>query len=232
MYRVFIIVGLLFQLLLVGHSQPATFNFQSILLTDENTPIINKDVELGASIITSSGAVVYSELHRLVTSDIGYFSINIGQGNAIQGMFSDIDWGMASYFLKIDLQEGQSVKQLGNIELLSVPYALLAHDAKDIEYEGPMGPQGHPGAQGEKGEQGAVGPCGPQGPRGPKGAQGEVGQAGEVGDQGDPGVMVMIKSSEVPTAPWKGQIYVDDGTNTSDGEIGLRYFDGENWLDI
>lgn len=233
MYRVLLLFTLMTFQYQIGIGQPSkSFNFQSILLTDENTPIISRDIEMRASLLNSAGETVYGEAHRTATSEIGYFTIDIGKGAASTGSFDDIDWGADSYFLKIDLVEGDEIKQLGEIELLSVPYALLAHYAEDVEFEGPMGPQGEPGDQGPKGDQGAIGPCGPQGPLGPKGPQGEAGENGEIGDQGEPGDMIMIKSSVAPSSPWKGQIYVDDGTNTSDGSIGLRYFDGEKWLEI
>ncbi len=233
MYRVILIIILLTTQYQIGISQPSkSFNFQSILLTDEETPIISSAIELRASLINSAGETVYTESHRTETTEIGYFTIDIGKGNVNSGSFDGIDWGIDSYFLKIELVEGDEVKQLGDIELLSVPYALLAHYAEDIEFEGPMGPQGFPGNPGPKGDQGAIGPCGPQGPSGPKGPQGVAGENGEVGDKGKPGDMIIIKSDVAPSNPWKGQVYVDDGTNTSDGSIGLRYFDGEKWLEI
>lgn len=217
----------------VGISQPSrAFNFQSVLLTDQNTPINNKTVELQASIITSNSEQIYLESHITTTSEIGYFSIDIGHGTTLRGRYEDIDWGRESYFLKIELIEQDVTKQIGEIELLSVPYALLAHYAEDIEFEGPMGPQGYQGRPGEKGQMGPIGPCGPQGPVGPKGPIGPSGEVGEIGDQGQAGEMIMVKSPTAPSSPWKGQIYIDDGTNTSNGEIGLRYFDGENWQDI
>ena len=208
------------------------FNFQSILLTDNDTPINNSTMELQASILTSTGEVAFSEKHRTETSEIGYFSIDIGKGAVSFGSFSNLDWGANSYFLRLDLMKDGTITQMGNIELLSVPYALLAHYAEEVEYEGPMGPQGYQGVEGDKGEMGDVGPCGPIGPIGPKGPMGAIGPQGEIGDQGQPGAMIMIKSAVEPSSPRKGQIYVDDGSNRVDGALGLRYYNGEIWLDI
>ena len=233
MYRVFLFLILLTCFLQVGMSQPSkAFNFQSILLSDEDTPIIGSAIEITASLLNSAGETVYVEAHYTETSEIGYFTIDIGKGDVNDGSFDDIDWGADSYFLKIDLVEEDGTKLLGDIELLSVPYALLAHFAEDIEFEGPMGPQGEQGPKGPKGDQGAIGPCGPRGPVGPKGPQGPAGEPGEIGDKGNPGDMIMVKSAVAPSNPRKGQIYVDDGTNTSDGSISLRYYDGEKWLEI
>ncbi len=233
MHRVILFFFMLLTLSQFGVSQASkAFNFQSILLTDDDTPINDRTVDLQASILSSSEEVIYSETHRTETSEIGYFSIDIGLGASVLGAFNDVDWGADSYFLRIDLIEDGAIAQLGDVQLLSVPYALLAHYAEEVEYEGPMGPQGYQGAAGAKGAMGAVGPCGPIGPVGPKGPMGAMGPSGEIGDQGEPGTMVLVKSASEPTNPWKGQVYVDDGSNRMDGALGLRYFDGEKWLDI
>lgn len=46
------------------------------------------------------------------------------------------------------------------------------------------------------------------------------------------GVLNMPAKSSAPGSPSQGDIYVDDGTNTSSGSVGLRYYDGSAWVGL
>lgn len=35
-----------------------------------------------------------------------------------------------------------------------------------------------------------------------------------------------------PSSPSTDDIYLDDGTNTSDSTVGFRYYDGSAWIDL
>lgn len=45
-------------------------------------------------------------------------------------------------------------------------------------------------------------------------------------------VLNMPAVSSAPGSPSAGDIYVDDGTNTSSGSTGFRYYDGSAWVDL
>lgn len=116
--------------------------------------------------------------------------------------------------------------------------------------EGDPGPPGEPGKQGEPGAPGQDGPPGPPGPDGPPGEpghpgiacfphlynedgrQGPQGQKGPSGAPGSNGFGILIMTNEVPNNPAIGDLYVDDGTNTSDGDPHLRAYIGNNWIDL
>lgn len=236
MYRKFTFLLFFFALLSIPiYAQaPKIFNYQSILLNDDDSPFVDELVQLRIHIIAgdSPGQVVYSELQETATSPIGYFSIDIGTGTPISGSFDAIDFATNLHFLTIEYAQADgNFKELGNIRLLSVPYALFAHYAEEGP-EGPPGPAGNAGPAGETGLPGLPPPCGPTGAIGPAGITGAIGPPGPDGPPGASGRPIMIKSSQPIANPVKGQIYVDDGTNTADGEIGLRYFTGNEWIDI
>lgn len=113
--------------------------------------------------------------------------------------------------------------------------------------DGPQGPIGEQGPQGLVGERGPIsniaGPQGPQGPQGlPGGPRGDQGPKGDRGPQGPTGQcsigprgpswisQVEVKSQPPPTV--FDNIYLDDGTNRSDGRPGFRFFDGTVWIDL
>ncbi len=237
MYRnlLFFIISMLLGSPNNGTAQASTtFNYQSIILNDDNTVLSDAAVNLRINLIAgnSPGQVIYSEAHSVMTSPIGYFSINIGAGTPLNGEFEKVDWGSNLHFISIEFeQENGDFKFLGALQLLSVPYALFAHYAEEGRI-GPAGTQGPKGPQGQKGKPGIPPPCGPAstiGAQGPQGPQGPPGADGHPGPMGRP---IMVKLNQPIANPAKGQIYVDDGTNTVDGEIGLRYFTGSVWIDI
>jgi len=94
--------------------------------------------------------------------------------------------------------------------------------------DGPKGPNGGP--TGPAGNEGAQGPQGPQGPQGVQGATGATGLTGSAGSSGNK--LLLVMTDVEPTNVSVGYIYLDDGTNTANGNPGIRYWNGINWLDI
>lgn len=45
-------------------------------------------------------------------------------------------------------------------------------------------------------------------------------------------VITYIERGDEPDGPSAGSLYMDDGTNTSTGDAGMRYYDGSVWQDI
>lgn len=226
-------IAILFFSAIVCYSQETTaFNFQSVLFDEEGVLVALTPVALHASILDPAGQVQYQEDHQTTTNSNGYFSINIGRGAATGGEFDSLSWRDTHYFLQLEWdRDGQSVV-IGDIELLSVPYALIANHADIVEIPGPDGEMGDTGAQGDPGAPGRPGSCGPQGPQPPQGPTGVMGPTGEQGPTGISGEMVLPKASTPPADAVTGMIYVDDGSNTDTGNIGLRYYDGTKWIDI
>ena len=154
---------------------PTTFNYQAVLRDADGyiKADANVNIELEIHQGTSSGTVVYSEVHSAITSEFGLVNLEIG--SVTPASFASIDWAAGPYFVEVSV-DGIS---MGTSELLTVPYALYA-------VNGVPGPQGDPGPQGATGAQGPQGDPGPQGDVGP---QGEQGIQGEVGPEGPPGVI-------------------------------------------
>jgi hypothetical protein len=71
---------------------------------------------------------LYTETHSPTTNEFGLFSLNIGAGTIVTGVFAGIDWGTNDKFLKVeaDFSGGTSFIEMGTSQLLSVPYALYA----------------------------------------------------------------------------------------------------------
>jgi hypothetical protein len=112
---------------------PQGINYQCIVRNDQlGTPITNQTVTLLFSIRSGSpgGQNEYQERHVTSTNDYGLVNVVLGRGQALPGgNFAGINWGASAKFLVVSLETSPNVfDEIGNSELLSVPYALYAQN--------------------------------------------------------------------------------------------------------
>ncbi len=150
-----ILIILFVQINLFAQTIPETFNYQAVARANDGSPIINQEVILEISITqgtnceTATGCnVVWQEIHNPTTNEFGLFSIQIGNGQTTyEGSatnFTDINWydvASGNYFMKMRVDFGNSdfgngLIDMGTIKLQSVPYSLVAENAKDVVREG------------------------------------------------------------------------------------------------
>ena len=211
------LITILFMLMLVlttAFAQaPQKMSYQAVVRQTSGELVTEQNVNARISILQGSptGAAVYVENHSATTNANGLLTIEIGDGTAVSGTFSQINWGNGPFYLKseIDPEGGINYSIEGVQQLLSVPYALYAANCGNMPnitvnptnngyvvnidgqsftvLNGQDGAQGPAGPQGPQGEQGAQGPAGPVGPQGPQGEQGVAGPVGPQGEQGATG---------------------------------------------
>ncbi len=116
---------------------PLSFNYQGVARDLAGTPIPNQNIGLRIAILqgTPNGPAVYTETHNTNTTNLGLFSLQIGTGTVVDGLFSAIDWGNNSHHLQIEMDEngGSNYQLIGTSQLLSVPYALYAENGSKWE---------------------------------------------------------------------------------------------------
>jgi hypothetical protein len=128
---VFFIAGIFAQV-------PQTFNYQASLIDNSGQLLSSRTVSLRISIIQGSpdGSSVYSEIHSTTTTNQGIINLQIGKGIG-DSDFSRINWDLGPYFLKIELdpEGGNNFYVLGTNALASVPYALQAKNAEEVNWQ-------------------------------------------------------------------------------------------------
>ncbi len=112
---------------------PQTFKYQAVARDLNGNPVMNQNVSVKIVILagSTSGTMVYSELHSTVTNSLGLFNLEIGNPvQVLSGSFAAIDWGAATHFLKLEIDPsgGSNFQLMGISQLLSVPYALFAEN--------------------------------------------------------------------------------------------------------
>ena len=115
----------------LSYSQaPYSFNYQGLARDDAGAPLAEQTINLKISLLRDApdGIVQFQEEQSTTTTDRGLFAIRIGEGNALIGSLSSIDWSTGSYFIRVEMDPdgGQNFINLGSTQLYSVPYALYA----------------------------------------------------------------------------------------------------------
>ena len=109
---------------------PQGISYQAVAFDSSGSPIVNGNIGIKTTILDNSisGTIVYSEIFTKTTNAQGLFNLNIGEGTPDIGIFSAINWGVNSKFLKVEIDPtgGTSYTIIGTSQLMSVPYALYA----------------------------------------------------------------------------------------------------------
>jgi hypothetical protein len=134
MKKFFLLFGLLLIAAVTFAQAPQAFNYQAVARDQNGDPVVNHQISVKISILSgsASGQVVYSELHSLITNNMGLFDLEIGNpGLVLSGNFSEIAWESNVHYLKLEIDKngGLNFQPMGVTQLLSVPYALYAKEA-------------------------------------------------------------------------------------------------------
>jgi hypothetical protein len=110
---------------------PDYFNYQAMLRSPNGVPMANKNITLVVDLIRDhiDGPSIYLESHEVQTNEMGMVSLKIGDTD----FFDEIDWKQGPYFMSITVDG----IHMGTSQLLSVPYALYAKNAGNIEDDDP-----------------------------------------------------------------------------------------------
>jgi microcystin-dependent protein len=128
----FVLTNLLLFTVISSYAQPKAMHYQGVARDEAGTPVADKEITIRASIVSDSiGSVInYSETQAVKTSASGLFSLAIGKGKVVSGVFASINWAVDKKFLKIELAVDNNAFVLTGIsQLLSVPYAIYAEKA-------------------------------------------------------------------------------------------------------
>ena len=124
---------------------PKAFSYQAVVRNSQGKVIAKQPVGIKVEILQGSteGTVVYAETQTPESSQTGTVNLLIGTGTVTEGTFADIDWGAATYFLRIsmDVQGGSSYEVVSTTQMLPVPYALYAEKAGSVVDNGESTPE-------------------------------------------------------------------------------------------
>lgn len=115
---------------------PEKMSYQAIVRDNNNQLVVNQAISMKIGIYrnSTSGTLVYEEVHSPTTNVNGLASLQIGTGTVIAGSIDTIRWENGPYFLKreIDLSGGTNYNITGSSEMVSVPYALYSKKVENF----------------------------------------------------------------------------------------------------
>lgn len=111
------------------------FNYQAVVRNANGVLLANTDVNLRVSLYPGQEAATptWVETHTAHTDISGSFGINVGSGerdaSSIVSNYTDVNFAAIYYWLKIEIQEGNSYREVSFSRLPSSPYAEVAYNA-------------------------------------------------------------------------------------------------------
>lgn len=119
---------------------PQKFNYQAIVRGNAGTVIANKPLGMRFSIRDGSatGTIQYSETQLTTSNTYGLVNLQVGAGTSASGAFTAITWNTGNKFLQVEVDTTGSANYvaLATVELITVPYALQAVQAKEADSAG------------------------------------------------------------------------------------------------
>jgi hypothetical protein len=139
MKRISLLFAIVFFFTHLAYAQvPQGIPYQAAARNASGQALVNTAVKVRFSILDSvaTGTVVYKETHSTTTNSVGLFNVNVGMGTPVTGTFNAINWGKNAKFMQMELDitgTGSSYVNMGTQQMLSVPYALYAGNAKNSD---------------------------------------------------------------------------------------------------
>ncbi|MDR0798949.1 MAG: phage tail protein [Dysgonamonadaceae bacterium] len=110
------------------------FNYQAVVRGTDGFVLPKQEVELRFSLMPGQTATQASwiETHKVTTDALGTIGITVGKGTKAGGVaatFADVNFAAVHYWMKVEIKEGSSYRELSYTALASVPYAEAATNA-------------------------------------------------------------------------------------------------------
>ena len=120
-----------------GQSVPQGINYQAVARDANGDVLMNQALTIQFSVISdvTTSAVSWQETHTVTTNDYGLYTAIIGQGTSTSvgssATFDVIDWGASNHLLKVEVDYGGGLIDMGTTAFMSIPYAFSSEKSKD-----------------------------------------------------------------------------------------------------
>ena len=135
MKKVFIFIAFMVAIAANAQNSGLGFNYQAVVRNANGVLLANTEVTLRVSLYPGQYATAptWVETHNVNTDISGSFGINVGSGerdaSSIANNYSDVNFAAIYYWLKIEIQEDNTYREVSFSRLPSSPYAEVAYNA-------------------------------------------------------------------------------------------------------
>jgi hypothetical protein len=124
------LLSVLFCAITFAQSVPQGVNYQAVARDASGAVLMNQTLTIQFSVISdvTTSAISWQETHTVNTNDYGLFTAIIGEGTSTtvgsSAAFDVIDWGASNHLLKVEVDYGGGLVDMGTTAFMSVPYAI------------------------------------------------------------------------------------------------------------
>lgn len=115
---------------------PQGMKYQAVARDTKGQVLANQKISLKINLVTGtpSPAVYYSEVHDIITNELGLFTLVIGEGSNNTGVFKDVPWSTQDIWMQVAIKDKNATNftTISNSKLLAVPYAFHAATASQL----------------------------------------------------------------------------------------------------
>jgi hypothetical protein len=119
-----------------AQSVPQGMKYQAVARDTKGQVITNRGLQLKVTLYsdTELRLTQYTEVHKIITNELGLFSLTIGQGFNAEGTFDKVPWSETDIWMEVAIQTDDDVEfiTISDSRMLSVPYAFHAATASEI----------------------------------------------------------------------------------------------------
>ena len=120
-----------------AQSVPRGMKYQAVARDAKGQILANQNISLKITLLSEANGNAsnyYSEVHNVITNELGLFSLVIGEGDKETGDFTAVPWSTEDIWMKVSIKEGanSAFTEISNSKLLAVPYAYYAATAAQL----------------------------------------------------------------------------------------------------
>jgi hypothetical protein len=120
-----------------GGGKVAGFNFQGLARNASGKLMPMQALDIRISLTQREGQApktLYTENHKVVTDDLGLFSLSVGNGNPVTGKFNEIPWSSGAVWMDLEVRSANESAYafIQSTQLKAVPYAFHSKTANRL----------------------------------------------------------------------------------------------------
>jgi hypothetical protein len=126
------LLSVLFCAITFAQSVPQGINYQAVARDASGAVLMNQTLTIQFSVISdiTTSVVSWQETHSVNTNDYGLYTAIIGVGTTTNvgssATFDVIDWGASNHLLKVEVDYGNGLVDMGTTAFMSVPYSFYS----------------------------------------------------------------------------------------------------------
>lgn len=114
---------------------PKGMKYQGVARDLKGLVLAEQKIVLRISLAGNNGRAwtpYYTESHNVETSQLGLFTLVVGEGIGTTGRFNDIPWSSDEIWMEVSIKDNSGFATISNSKLLAVPYAFHALTANAL----------------------------------------------------------------------------------------------------